>query len=97
MLREVTGAMERYGRKEQAEGEIEFVPCDAYAAAVMIDESLVAEGQRLYVTVELSGKYSKGATVIDWYGRHSEKRNCEVVLKLDIEKYEKMMRTAFCE
>ena len=66
VLKEVTGAMECLGRSE-TDSNYQFIPCDSYAAAIMINESLVTEKEKLHITIELAGTHSKGATIIDWY------------------------------
>jgi inosine-uridine nucleoside N-ribohydrolase len=57
--------MERLGRSETDSNDL--IPCDSYAAAIMINESLVTEREKLHITIELAGTHTKGATIIDWY------------------------------
>ena len=101
-MREVTGAIERHDRTEGSEyageGGFLFVACDSYAAACMIDDSIVTEKELLLIDIELAGTHSKGMSVIDWYNlrRGQTTRNCHMALKIEQSRYEDMMRAAFC-
>ena len=91
VLGEVAGAIERTTRilgkdsfySEEQNAKFQFIACDSFAAAVMIDDSITKEIQTLHITVETAGNLTAGTTVIDWYERHSENRNCRLVLDLD--------------
>jgi len=83
VLKEATAVCEKFCRVSDKDkvGE-DWTPCDAYAAAVLLDEGLVTEGKDLYVATERSGILSRGATVIDWYGTKKTK-TAKVVLAID--------------
>ncbi|MBQ1288339.1 MAG: nucleoside hydrolase, partial [Erysipelotrichaceae bacterium] len=40
-----------------------------------------------YVDIELNGEYTRGATIADYTGRHSNEPNCACVVDLDREKF----------
>ena len=68
VLREATGVLEKHIRSGKEKDMLEkFCPHDLYAAAVLIDPTLVTKSIRKTMEVELEGK-SRGACLIDWYG-----------------------------
>jgi len=87
--------MERFCRAGDDNAGENFTPCDAYAAAVLLDESLITEAKDLWVATERSGTLSRGAMVIDWYATKKMK-NAKVVLSIDQAKTEAYLTKAFC-
>jgi inosine-uridine nucleoside N-ribohydrolase len=59
---------------------------DPVAMAVVVDRSVV-KLQKTNVEIELDGKYTRGATVVDLYNRNNGKANAEVALELDFDKF----------
>ena len=66
---------------------------DPVAVAVLIDPS-VTKNRFVNVEVELNGKFTRGATVVDIYNREGGKPNCNVALELDFEKFWNLMLDA---
>ena len=66
---------------------------DPVAVAVLIDPS-VTKNRFVNVEVELNGKFTRGATVVDIYNREGGKPNCNVALELDFEKFWQLMLDA---
>ena len=66
---------------------------DPVAVAVLIDPS-VTKNRFVNVEVELNGKFTRGATVVDIYNREGGVPNCNVALELDFEKFWKLMLDA---
>jgi inosine-uridine nucleoside N-ribohydrolase len=81
VMREATGALEKFVRSGDNAGRVEkFSPFDYYAAAMMIDPQLVKESVKKHVSIELGGFKARGMTVIDWYDKESDgKHNCELI------------------
>ena len=70
------------------------IAADALAMAVAIDRSLVTRSERRHVAVELDGRLTRGATVVDWDGRLGKPANANVVLELDQRRFGAMVRAA---
>ncbi len=66
---------------------------DPVAVAVLIDAT-VTKNRFVNVEVELNGKFTRGATVVDIYNREGGKANCSVALELDFEKFWDLMLDA---
>ena len=71
-----------------------IIAADALAMAVAIDPSVVVRSERRHVGVELDGRLTRGATVVDWGNRLGLPRQANVVLELDQAKFEAMVRRA---
>jgi inosine/uridine nucleosidase len=59
---------------------------DACAVALVIDPTLV-RCEDYYVAIETEGRYTRGATVVDFYGRFGEPANARVTLELDAPRF----------
>ena len=66
---------------------------DPVAIALLIDRTVV-KSRFVNVQVELNGTLTRGATVVDIYGRLGESANCNVALELDSDKFCDMMLDA---
>jgi purine nucleosidase len=71
-----------------------IIAADALAMAVAIDPSVVIRSERRYVGVELDGRLTRGATVVDWGNRLKLPAQANVVLELDQAKFAAMVRRA---
>jgi purine nucleosidase len=71
-----------------------IVAADALAMAVAIDPSIVTRSERRHVAVELDGRLTRGATVVDWAGRLGRPANANVVLEVDQARFAAMVRRA---
>lgn len=71
-----------------------IVAADALAMAVAIDPSVVVRSERRHVGVELDGRLTRGATVVDWGHRLGLPVQANVVLELDQAKFAAMVRRA---
>jgi len=71
---------------------------DAVAVCCALEPSFVLDQFETFVTVELQGKETRGATLIDWYGtdqsmaKKGRWRNCNVITKCNQEMFLKMMQ-----
>lgn len=81
-------------RTNRERGRRGIVAADALAMAVAIDPSVVVRSERRAVAVELDGRLTRGATVVDWTGRSGRPANANVVLELDQDRFAAMVRGA---
>lgn len=66
---------------------------DPVAVALLIDRSVV-KSRHVNVEIELNGKFTRGATVVDTYNRSGSTPNVNVALELDFDKFWEMMLAA---
>jgi purine nucleosidase len=60
-----------------------FIAADALAMAVALDPDMVTRAETRHVAIELDGRLTRGATVVDWHGRLGGKPNARIVLEVD--------------
>ena len=70
------------------------IAADALAMAVAIDPSIVTRSEARHVAVELDGRLTRGATVVDWAGRLKQSANANIVMELDADRFAAMVRRA---
>jgi len=70
------------------------IAADALAMAVAIDPSIVTRSETRHVAVELDGRLTRGATVVDWAGRLGQRANARIVLEVDQARFATMVRRA---
>jgi len=70
------------------------IAADALAMAVAIDPSIVTRSEKRAVSVELDGRLTRGATVVDWAGRLGRPINADIVLEVDQARFAAMVRRA---
>ncbi|WP_049622477.1 nucleoside hydrolase [Frateuria defendens] len=80
-----------YNRRSDRRG---IIAADALAMAVAIDPAVVLRSERRHAAVELDGRLTRGATVVDWAGRLGQPANANVVLELDQPRFAAMVRRA---
>ncbi|XP_069469795.1 pyrimidine-specific ribonucleoside hydrolase RihA-like [Ambystoma mexicanum] len=68
-----------------------FVSCDSYAMAAAIDGSTVTSCIECAVTVELSGKFTRGMMVLDLIDDLEKKHKAFVINGCDLEKFKTLM------
>ena len=81
-------------RTNRERGRRGIIAADALAMAVAIDPAVVVRSERRAVAVELDGRLTRGATVVDWSGRLGRPANANVVLELDQARFAAMVRRA---
>ncbi|KAG8571890.1 hypothetical protein GDO81_011819 [Engystomops pustulosus] len=88
----------QYSRSEKEEKAIVdgpgFVSCDSYAMAAAIDGSIVTKVIECAVTVELSGKFTRGMMVLDLIDELKKKNKVFVINGCDMEKFVLLMESA---
>ncbi len=70
------------------------IAADALAMAVAIDPSIVSRSERRHVAVEMDGRLTRGATVVDWSGRMGHAPNANIVMDVDQARFGAMVRRA---
>ncbi|KAG7489678.1 hypothetical protein JOB18_018000 [Solea senegalensis] len=76
--------------KEVTEGK-GFNTCDTYAMAAAIDDSIITEREKVAVTVELQGTFTRGMMVLDYMELMKKDHKVTIMQKFDLEKFKKML------
>lgn len=71
-----------------------LVAADALAMAVALDPSVVTRRETRAVAVELDGRLTRGATVVDWAARLGRPAQANIVLEVDHGRFAAMVRRA---
>jgi purine nucleosidase len=71
-----------------------LIAADALARAVAIDPSIVTRSEKRAVAVELDGRLTRGATVVDWSNRLGHHAQANIVLEVDHARFSAMVRRA---
>ncbi|QWT19026.1 nucleoside hydrolase [Bacillus sp. NP157] len=77
---DVFGTARRFNAEHERTG---FIAADALAMAVALDPGMVTRAETRHVAIELDGRLTRGATVVDWHRRLGGKANARVVLEVD--------------
>lgn len=67
---------------------------DALAMAAALQPDGVRRAETRYLGVELEGRLSRGATLVDWQGRSGRPANARIVLDYDQARFEAQIRAA---
>ncbi|MDF4002406.1 nucleoside hydrolase [Luteibacter sahnii] len=81
----------RFNAKHEREG---FIAADALAMAVALDPGIVTRAETRHVAIELDGRLTRGATVVDWQDRLGGRPNARIVLEVDQARFGEMIRQA---
>jgi purine nucleosidase len=68
---------------------------DPLAMAVLIDPNIIQESEHKYVQIERFGRFSRGMTIVDWYGLLGHSPNVHIVRKVDINRFYQLYQLAF--
>ncbi|MEO7067553.1 MAG: nucleoside hydrolase [Rhodanobacter sp.] len=71
-----------------------IIAADALAMAVALDSTIVTRSETRAVAVELDGRLTRGATVVDWAGRLGLPAQARVVQEVDSARFAAMVRRA---
>ncbi|ORX82216.1 nucleoside hydrolase [Anaeromyces robustus] len=75
-----------------------FIMSDLYTLVCALEpENVIKEYQDLDVDVELSGKYARGLTCIDWLGNGQRTLNSRIILKIDKDVIKNILIRSFKE
>lgn len=86
-----------YGRARTynaARGRHGVIAADALAMAVAIAPQIVTDSVHHRVDIELDGRLTRGATVVDWESRSPRAANARLILDVDREAYAAMVKRA---
>ena len=64
---------------------------DPLAMAVMIEPEIILESIEAFARVELSGMYTRGMTVVDWFGVSQKSPNVRIIKQVDMERFIELM------
>jgi purine nucleosidase len=87
----IVATARRYNATHERRG---LVAADALAMAVALDPSIIIRSERRAVAVELDGRLTRGATVVDWAGRLDLPAQANIVLEVDQARFAAMVRRA---
>jgi inosine-uridine nucleoside N-ribohydrolase len=68
-----------------------WLPCDQLAAAALIEPEFMAETGDYHVTVELSGKHTRGLMVVDYPNLIGQPNNVRLVKRINQDLFEKLL------
>ncbi|KJV37350.1 nucleoside hydrolase [Luteibacter yeojuensis] len=77
---DVFGTARKFNAEHERTG---FIAADALAMAVALDPGMVTRAETRHVAIELDGRLTRGATVVDWHNRLGGKANARIVLEVD--------------
>ena len=77
---QIFGTARRFNAEHERTG---FIAADALAMAVALDPAMVTRAETRHVAIELDGRLTRGATVVDWHGRLGGKPNARIILEVD--------------
>jgi purine nucleosidase len=87
----IVATARRYNARHERHG---LVAADALAMAVAVDPSIITRSERRAVSIELDGRLTRGATVVDWAGRLGRPAQANIVLEVDHPRFAAMVRRA---
>nr|XP_020464971.1 inosine-uridine preferring nucleoside hydrolase-like isoform X2 [Monopterus albus] len=80
-------------QKELTDGD-GFVSCDSYAMAAAVDDAFIIESDQYPVSIELTGRHTRGMMIVDTVGFLNKTPNAFIIKKVDLEKFKQMMMAA---
>jgi purine nucleosidase len=75
-------------------GRTGVIAADALAMAVAVAPDIVTRTESRHVAVELEGRHTRGATVVDWERRLDRPANARIVMEVDQERFGALVRAA---
>lgn len=88
---DVFGTARRFNAEHERTG---FIAADALAMAVALDPGMVTRAETRHVAIELDGRLTRGATVVDWHRRLGGKANARIVLEVDQGRFNELIAGA---
>jgi len=76
--------------QERMHQNILFAP-DGLAVAAAIEPEIITKKEEHYLSVELSGKNTRGETFVDWWNFGDKPANAELILEIDQKRFVQMM------
>lgn len=78
----------------RAEGRPRMLIADALAMAVAVEPGIVKRAESRHVAVEMDGRLTRGATIVDWENRLGKTANAQLVLEVDHARFEALISSA---
>jgi purine nucleosidase len=75
-------------------GRPKLLVADALAMAIALQPDIVMRLEDHHVAIELDGKLTRGATVVDWENRSGRAPNTRIVLEVDQARFEALVASA---
>ena len=75
-------------------GRPKLLIADALAMAVALEPGIVTRSERHHVGIELDGRLTRGASVVDWQNRLGMSANADIVLEVDHSRFESLLASA---
>ena len=75
-------------------GRPKLLVADALAIAVALQPDLVTRAEDHHIAIELDGRLTRGATVVDWENRSGHAANARIVLAVDQARFEALVASA---
>jgi purine nucleosidase len=88
---DVFGTARKFNAEHERTG---FIAADALAMAVALDPTMVTRAETRHVAIELDGRLTRGATVVDWHKRLGGKANARIVLEVDQRRFGELIAGA---
>ena len=71
-----------------------WLSADALAMAAALAPGGVGRAEHRFLAVELEGRHSRGATLVDWQGRTGRAANAHIVMDYDQSRFEALVQSA---
>lgn len=68
-----------------------WMTCDPFVIAAVVCPDIVTEQATLHATIELEGKVTKGMMVVDWRNMLGEKKNVNLIEKVDLDQFKALL------
>jgi purine nucleosidase len=88
---QIAGTSREYNVRHARRG---VIAADALAMAVALDPAIIVRSERHAVAVELDGRLTRGATVVDWANRLGQPAQANIVLEIDQARFARMVQRA---
>jgi len=75
-------------------GRPKLLVADALAIAVALQPDLVTRAEDHHIAIEIDGRLTRGATVVDWENRSGHAANTRIVLAVDQARFEALVASA---
>lgn len=76
----------------RANGKDRFTPADALAMTAVLRPEAVTDRMPRPLAIELSGRLTRGQSVVDWMRRNTARDNVDIVLAVDMDAHRELIR-----
>ncbi len=77
-------------------GDETFFSADPLAMAVALDPNCVLKTEEHYLRVEISGRYTRGQTIVDWQDRSNQAANASIILAVEQKQFQALIEQGLC-